>query len=125
MGHPVIMGRKTWQSLDGPLPGRKNIVLGRSIIRGIEGVFVVRTPAEAIVEACDAHGTDKAFVIGGAETYRLFAPLCDEAHVTLINSRIKGDVRFPCDWMCDGWSVEDVKMLAPGVYYSRRVRPEA
>lgn len=120
MGRPCIMGRKTWDSLPRPLAGRKNVVLGRSIIRGIEGVYVVRTPVEAIVEAFDQHGTDEAFVIGGASIYRLFWPLCDEAHVTTIQSYgDTGDTYFPYVFTQREWDKVEVEQLTPEVRYRK------
>lgn len=120
MGKPLIVGRKTWDSLPRPLAGRKNIVLGRSIIRGIEGIHVVRTPAEAIVEAFGSHEADEAFVIGGAEIYRLFWPLCEEAHVTTVKlCGDRGDTYFPYAFEKDEWEeVEDVQ-LTPEVRYQK------
>lgn len=123
MGKPVIMGRKTFESLGEPLPGRKNVVLGRSIIRGIEGAHVVRTPAEAIVEAFDAHGTDEAFVIGGAEIYGLFMNLCDDAYVTTIDRDMEGDTLFPFNFDASPrWASYATERIAPGVKFRRYTR---
>jgi dihydrofolate reductase len=127
MGHAVIVGRKTFESLDKPLKGRRNIILSRSmnltedLYYGKYRICIVRTPTEAIVEAFESSG-DEAFVIGGAEIYRLLGPLCDEAHVTLINRDIDGDTMFPdCD-MCNGWEVAEKRQLAAGVFYSHRIK---
>jgi dihydrofolate reductase len=127
MGKPCIMGRRTFDSLPRMLKGRRHIILSRSRnltqdeYHGRHMIAIARTPFETITEAFQRH--DHAFVIGGAEIYRLFGPLCDEAHVTLVNRDVEGDTYFPdCD-MCNGWAVEDKKELAPDVFYSRRVRP--
>ena len=83
MGHPVIMGRKTWESLPKrPLPGRLNVVLSRSLW-DLEGALCVLSPEEAL-EACKEG--EMPFVIGGEQIYRAFLPLADELHITHIDS---------------------------------------
>lgn len=69
MNCPVIMGRKTYESIGQPLPGRKNIVLSRSDFKA-PGVIVVKNVAQAMTEACWMGKYDEAFVIGGEEVYR-------------------------------------------------------
>jgi dihydrofolate reductase len=95
MGFPVIMGRKTWESLPErfrPLPGRRNIVVTRNAAWQATG-------AEAVVSIADAlallEGTAKAFVIGGAEIYALAMPLADELVLTEIDADLVGDTFFP------------------------------
>ena len=74
-GHPVIMGRKTWESLPKrPLPGRLNIVVSRSL-SNLDGAVCVHSPEEAI-EAC--RGEEKPFVMGGEQIYRTFMPMADQ-----------------------------------------------
>jgi dihydrofolate reductase len=125
MGKPVIMGRKTWQSLDGPLDGRVNIVLSRSTpyFRPKDAV-VAWTPVEAIVQAFDSWDVwdvDEAFVIGGAEVYALFFNLCTDAYVTTINRDIDGDVRWAFNFR-SRWNVEESRELAPGVLFRHLTR---
>lgn len=100
-GHPVIMGRKTWESLPKrPLPGRKNIVLTRS--GGcLDGATVVSSVEDA-VDACD--GLPMPFVIGGAEVYRLMLPLADMLYITNIDADAAEGVDswfpdFKADWI--------------------------
>ena len=95
MGFPVIMGRKTWDSLPErfrPLPGRRNIVVTRNAAWRATG-------AEAVVSIPDAlallEGAAKAFVIGGAEIYALAMPLADELVLTEIDADLIGDTFFP------------------------------
>lgn len=91
-GRPVIMGRKTFETLDAPLPGRLNIVLTRSSDYKPTGCQVASDPEQALVLAGDA---DEVFICGGEEIYRLFMPLADRIHLTLIHRDYDGDVLFP------------------------------
>jgi dihydrofolate reductase len=86
-GRPMIMGRKTFDSLPGLLEGRRHIVLTRDPDWAEEGAEVAGTPEEALRLANGPH----VFVIGGAEIYRLFLPLADRIEVTEIDATPKGD----------------------------------
>ena len=80
-GHPVIMGRKTWESLPKkPLPNRKNIVLTRKKDYQAEGAVVVTSPEEAI----RLTESENPFIIGGAEIYNLFMPVVSTFHITKV-----------------------------------------
>lgn len=98
-GKPVIMGRKTWESLGRPLPGRTNIVVSRTI--GFEvpkGVITKTSLAEAVADArniAHADGLGEAFVIGGGEVYRQALPLAEYVYVTEIQTQLEGDTFFP------------------------------
>lgn len=92
MGHPVIMGRKTFESIGKPLPGRFNIVVSRSPAFTAAGCCVVDSPAAALA-ACNSH--HEAFVIGGAELYRALLERADVMHLTEIDCEIEGDAWFP------------------------------
>jgi dihydrofolate reductase len=92
MGHPVVMGRKTFESIGKPLPGRKNIVITRSRGFGAPGCTVVHSMEEAL-EATD--GAAEVFVIGGAEIYGLALPLADRLELTEVDVAIDGDAYFP------------------------------
>lgn len=91
MGHPVIMGRKTYESIGKPLPGRKNIILTRDPAFSAEGCETAHTSEEALRLA----GADRPFVIGGSEVYALFFPLADTLYVTEIDESFDGDATFP------------------------------
>ena len=93
-GHPVIMGRKTWQSLGRPLPGRTNIVISRSADFAALGAERVDSLAAALAAAA-ATGTDEAFIIGGGEIYRQALPLADRLQLTEIGQDFSGDAFFP------------------------------
>lgn len=104
-GHPVIMGRKTWESLPKrPLPGRKNIVLSRRI-NSFEGAVVAHSVEEAIT-ACD--GEQMPFVIGGADIYATFLPLATELFITNVDAPSPAGVDAWFPEYRDSWSVEDV-----------------
>jgi dihydrofolate reductase len=92
MGHPVIMGRRTFDEVKKPLPGRENIVVTRNREWGAEGVVAV-----ASLEAAIAHcaGRDEAFVIGGAEIYRQALGVADRMILTRIDGEFEADTWFP------------------------------
>ncbi|OGQ08331.1 MAG: hypothetical protein A3G32_07505 [Deltaproteobacteria bacterium RIFCSPLOWO2_12_FULL_40_28] len=92
MGHPLIMGRKTHESIGKPLTGRTNIVLTRDPHYKANGIIVAQNLAEAMRYA-SADG--EAFVIGGADIYKQAYPLAKTLYVTLILDRFEGDVFFP------------------------------
>ena len=92
MGKPMIMGRKTFESIGKPLPGRHNIVLTRDTNYRREGVTVVHDVAAAARAAGDV---PEVMVIGGAELFRLFLPLAGRVHLTRVHADIEGDVRWP------------------------------
>lgn len=93
MGKPVIMGRKTWDSLPRkPLPGRRNIVITRQEGFSAEGAEVAATPEEALRLAGDV---PEIAVIGGGEVYRLFWPMVDRLYLTEVDLDVAGDTHFP------------------------------
>lgn len=95
MGHAIVMGRKTFESIGRPLPGRRNIVLTRRPgPRFPEGVLHFNS-LEAALQACEELGEAEAFVIGGAEIYAAALPLCDRLYLTRIDRDVLGDVEFP------------------------------
>lgn len=91
LGHPVIMGRKTWASLGRPLAGRSNIVITRDRDFQAPGCIVVDSLAAAL-DACA--GAEQAFVIGGAEIYALALPMAERLEITEIRRDFEGDTRF-------------------------------
>ncbi|EKD84856.1 MAG: hypothetical protein ACD_38C00148G0005 [uncultured bacterium] len=95
MGHPILMGRKTHQSIGKPLGGRTNIVITRDPAFKEEGVTVVSSLDEALRLAKLALGNDEIFVIGGGEIYKQALPLADKLYLTVIDKEIGGDTFFP------------------------------
>ncbi len=92
MGHPIIMGRRTWQSIGRPLPGRRSIVISRSAAFEAPGAEVVTSLDAALALCADA---DEVFVIGGAELYRMALPGADRLLITEIDHDFDGDTYFP------------------------------
>lgn len=97
-GKPVIMGRKTWESIGRPLPGRTNIVVTRDENFQAEGVKVVHSLEQAIALAENIaflDGVDEAIVMGGAEIYALALPSAQRLYLTQIHAEVEGDASFP------------------------------
>ena len=92
MGLPIVMGRKTWDSIGRPLPGRQNIVITRQEDFSAAGCDVVGSVDEALAVAGDAA---EVMVIGGSEVYALFLPTADRLYVTRVHAYVKGDAYFP------------------------------
>lgn len=91
LGHPILMGRKTWESLGRPLPGRRNLVVTRNPAYAAPGAEVFPTP-EAAFAAVDA---GPLFVIGGAELYRQLLDRADTLLLTEVHAEVDGDAHFP------------------------------
>jgi len=97
-GKPIIMGRKTWESLKGPLPGRANIVISRQPGYVAEGARVVASLDEAIRLAESIaliDGVDEVVVIGGAQIYAEALPRADVLYITEVHADVEGDAFFP------------------------------
>jgi len=92
LGHPVIMGRKTWESLGKPLPGRENIVVTRSAGYEARGASIASS-LDAALALCA--GEPVVFVIGGGALYAEALPIADGLVLTEIQREFAGDVRFP------------------------------
>jgi dihydrofolate reductase len=93
LGHPVIMGRKTWESLGRPLPGRLNIVISRQATLHAPGALVVDS-FESAVQACA--GADTVFIIGGQQIYAQALPHADLLYLTEVDTSVEnGDTYFP------------------------------
>jgi len=91
MGKPMLMGRKTFESIGRPLPGRRNLVLSRQGFSA-PGVETVAT----VEEACErVTGAPELMVIGGAEVFRLAMPYLDHLHLTRVHTDVEGDVFLP------------------------------
>jgi len=91
-GHPIVMGRKTWDSIGRPLPGRQNIVLTRNMEWSAEGADVIHGPEDLKgLELQDQH----VFIIGGAQVYEIFLPYLDSLYVSHVFDSPVGDTYFP------------------------------
>ena len=102
MGKPIVMGRKTFESIGRPLPGRTNIVITRNTSFHAEGIQVVGSLAEALALAEDIaliDGARELVVIGGAEIYREAIPGADRLYLTEVHAQVEGDAYLPeIDW---------------------------
>ncbi|MHB8846747.1 MAG: dihydrofolate reductase [Nitrospirota bacterium] len=92
LGHPIIMGRKTFESIGHPLDGRKNIVVTRQAGYSAKGCIVVHDLASAF-EACG--DVEEAFALGGETLFRDVLPLADKVYLTVVKTQVEGDALFP------------------------------
>ena len=92
LGKPILMGRKTFEAIGRPLPGRVNLVLTRDRSWFAAGVVVVHSVEEALEQAS---GSDELVAIGGAEIYRLVLPLARRIYLTHVQADVPGDTFFP------------------------------
>lgn len=99
LGHPVLMGRRTWESIGRALPGRLNLVLSREPGCTLPGAVVVDSVAAALAAAGSA---PVVMVIGGATLYRQTLPTAEVMHLTEIHAAPAGDAYFP-DWDRGAW----------------------
>ncbi|MEW6132920.1 MAG: dihydrofolate reductase [Pseudomonadota bacterium] len=92
LGHHILMGRKTWESIGKPLPGRTTVIITRSDYAAPEGVKI----AHSLQEAIDVCGEDEEiFFVGGADLYGQALPLADRLYLTEIQADVEGDAWFP------------------------------
>jgi len=99
LGHPVVMGRKTWESLPRALPGRVNVVVSRQAGYAAAGALVVGS-LEAALAACG--NVPRVFVIGGAQLYAAALPLAEAVIATEVHADVAGDAFFP-ELPADQW----------------------
>jgi dihydrofolate reductase len=105
-GHPVVLGRRTYESivegLGGPLPGRTNVVLSTRDLDLPDGAVLAGSVEAALAAARDAPGGETVYVAGGATVYEQFLPHADRLLLTEVPESPDGDTRFP-DWSGDTW----------------------
>ncbi|HVO28881.1 MAG TPA: dihydrofolate reductase [Candidatus Paceibacterota bacterium] len=106
MGHPIIEGRKTFESIGRALPGRTNIVISRDPDYRAEGCVVVGSLDEALAVAARSEGGEEAFICGGGQIYALALPKADTLYLTRVKGTFGGDAFFPelsdTDWQLAG-----------------------
>jgi dihydrofolate reductase len=93
LGHPIIMGRKTFDSIGKPLPGRTSIVITRDSTFAPEGVWVAHSIDEAIQMAQNLT-QDEVFIIGGGDIYKQTLPIAQKIFLTTVNLEVEGDTTF-------------------------------
>jgi len=116
MGKPIVMGRRTWESIGRALPGRQNIVMTRQAGFVAEACDVVCSPAAALQTA---EGADEVMIIGGGRIYEMFLPQARRLYLTRVQAEIDGDTFFPAisatDWRlvsCDAHAADDSNEFA-------------
>ena len=92
MGHPMIMGRKTFDSIGKALPGRTTVIITRNKSLSIEGCVMAHSLQEAINKCA---GDEEIFIVGGAELYAQSLALVDKLYITEIQQEVEGDAYFP------------------------------
>lgn len=111
-GHPVVMGRKTCESLGRPLPNRRNVVISRQETQ-IAGCEVVHSLDEALALF---PADEEVFIIGGAQIYAAALPIADRFYLTRVGHAYEGDTRFP-DWNPDDWQLVASERCEHGAEY--------
>ena len=117
MGKPLLMGRKTYESIGRALPGRTNIVLTRQPAFQAAGIITVADPGQALALA-QREQAEELMVIGGEGVYRAMLPLSQRLYLTEVHAELEGDAYFP-DYDAGDWieqSREYFTAAAPGAY---------
>jgi dihydrofolate reductase len=107
MGHPIVMGRKTHESIGKPLPGRENIVITRDRQFRSEGCLILHSIDDLLDYTSKTN--EEVFVIGGAEIFKEVLPHADHLYLTMIHHQFEGDTFFPVFHM-DKWELESRQM---------------
>lgn len=108
LGFPIIMGRKTFETLGKPLKGRLNIVVSRNESYKISfDEVVIKTSIDKAVEYCKTFKPEKIFIIGGGEIYRQAISFVDEMIITFMKFEAEGEVKFP-KISNDDWNIEKI-----------------
>jgi len=129
MGHHIVMGRKTWESIGRLLPGRTTVIVTRDQNLQVPGAKIARSLAQAL-HLCE--GDPEVFVIGGAQIFQTALPRVQRIYLTTIETDIEGDIRMPAiDWTAWRCVESESHPVAPGNALPwtfatyERIRPEA
>ena len=127
IGKPIVMGRKTWESIGRPLPGRQNIVVTRQDGYVAAGCDVVASLDDALVAAADV---DEVVVIGGSQIYELALPIAKRLYLTRVHADVEGDAYFPeldeASWLLvsdEACEADDRNELPSSFQVYERVQP--
>jgi len=119
MGHPIVMGRKTCESIGKPLPGRRNVVISRQWTEAPEGFELVNS----IDELFDSDLEEEVFLIGGAVLYEELLPKCDEFYLSYVFEEYQGDAFLPA--FEDQFEMKEVMASYPEFELRRYVRNQS
>lgn len=108
-GHPILMGRKTFESIGKPLPNRTNIIISRNKEYRAEGTVTCTSIEEALEWANKAPGSEEIFVIGGAEIFKMALPMAKRIYLTIVHWPFEGDVHF--SWPIKGFKEKTKESL--------------
>ena len=108
MGHHIIMGRNTWESIGRLLPGRTSVVVTRQPAYRVEGALMASS-LEAAIRAC--RGDDEIFIIGGAQLYAAAMPLANRLYLTIVEADVAGDAYMP-EFDLGGWQQRSAQAFA-------------
>lgn len=126
MGSPVIMGRLTYESLKGPLPGRQNVVISRNPDYRAPGTDTVTSIEEALAVTKDA---EKVFILGGSQIFEKTLAMADNIILSVLDREVEGDIYFPEfsdeDFQQTGHERHEGGTEPFTVYYYRRIPPAA
>jgi len=109
-GKPVIMGRKTFESIGRPLPGRRNIIITRNTDYKAEGIETVISPEAALSLVCDV---EEVMIIGGGNVYQQFLTQAERLYLTFIDLDVEGDTQFPDYQAIANWEVKEEQVKLP------------
>lgn len=120
LGFPIIMGRKTFESLQQPLKGRLNIVITSNINYNIDNEIKVFNSINDALDFCKSLNIEKVFIIGGAEVYKQALNFADEMIISYMNFNADGDIFFP-DFRIEDWQIisEEEREQFKIVHYKR------
>tara|TARA_B110000211_G_scaffold37039_1_gene37285 strand:- start:176 stop:655 length:480 start_codon:yes stop_codon:yes gene_type:complete len=109
-GKPVIMGRKTFESIGRPLPGRRNIIITRNTEYKAEGIETVTSPEASLSLVCDV---EEVMIIGGGNVYQQFLTQAERLYLTFIDLDVEGDTQFPDYQAIANWEVKEEQVKQP------------
>ena len=118
MGHHIVMGRRTYESIDRLLPGRTTVIVTRQKDYSVPGAIVAHSIREAL-DACG--GDDEIFVIGGADLFRETLPIADRIYLTVVDAEPRGDTFMP-DMEMDEWKETSAQSFAPDEKHAHAYR---
>jgi dihydrofolate reductase len=109
MGHHIVMGRRTYESIGRLLPGRTSVIVTRDRNYAVPGAIMASSVEDAVSKCA---GDDEVFVIGGAQIYQAALPSADRLYLTRVEAQLRGDTYFPA-WDAQQWELRSSEALSP------------